>query len=157
MHVYIGVVVLFLFFFYFNMVKKTSPFLDVLYVIVTKQSQVQFINKPAEKAIGETFVNFTLPHWISFVSVARPKIMNAIKEGKEESFLYYGNRKAAKVLHKSDTTAYQVYLMTFTAKGVPKRDLGVYLTEKEYEELEKLIPQINEFWIVQSPKLRKHL
>ena len=73
MHVYIGVVVLFLFFFYFNMVKKTSPFLDVLYVIVTKQSQVQFINKPAEKAIGETFVNFTLPHWISFVLLQDPK------------------------------------------------------------------------------------
>ena len=36
--------------------------------------------------------------------------MNAIKEGKEESFLYHGNRKVAKVLHKSDTTAYQVHL-----------------------------------------------
>ena len=105
------------------------------------QSQVQFFNKPVEKAIGEIFVNFTLPHWISFVSVARPKIRNAIKEGKEESFLYHGNRKVAKVLHRSDTTAYQVHLMTFTAKGVPKRDLCVFLTEKEYEELEKLIPQ----------------
>ena len=128
-HVYIGVVVLFLaallFFFYFNMVKKTYPLSDVLHVTVTKQSQVQFINKTVEKAIGETFVNFTLPHWISFVSVARPKIRNAIKERKEKSFLYHGNRKVAKVLHKSDTTAYQVHLMTFTAKGVPKRDLCV--------------------------------
>ena len=115
------------------MVKKTFPLLEVLHVTVTKQSQVQFINKPVEKAIGETFVNFTLPHWISFVSVARPKIRNAIKEGKEELFLYHGNRKVAKVLHKSGTTAYQVHLMTFTAKGVPKRDLCVYLTEKEYE------------------------
>ena len=33
----------------------------------------------------------------------------------------------------------------FTAKGAPKRDLCVYLTENEYEELEKLIPQINKF------------
>ena len=127
------------------MVKKMFSLSDVLHVAVTKQSQVQFIKKPVEKAIGETFVNFTLPHWINFVSVARPKIRNAIKEGKEESFLYHGNRKVAKVLHRSDTTAYQVHLMTFTAKDVTKRDLCVYLTEKEYEELEKLIPQINEF------------
>ena len=130
---------------------------DVLHVTVTKQSQVQFINKPVEKAIGETFVNFTLPHWISFVSVARPKIRNAIKEGKEESFLYNGNRKVDKVLHRSDTTAYQVHLITFTAKGAPKRDLCAYLTEKEYEELEKLIPQLMSFWIIHFPKLRKHL
>ena len=74
------------------MAKKTFSLLDVLRMTVTKQSQVQFINKPVEKAIGETFVNSTLPHWISFVSVARPKIRNAIKEGKEESFLYHGNR-----------------------------------------------------------------
>ena len=122
---------------------------------VTKQSQVQFINKPVEKAIGETFVNYTLPHWISFVSVAIPKIRNAIKERKEESFLYHGNRKVAKVLHKSDTAAYQVHLMTFTAKGVPKRDLCVYLTEKEYKELEKLIPQINEFLDSTAPQTKK--
>ena len=128
------------------MVKKFFSLSNVLHVTVTKQSQAQFINKPVEKAIGETSVNFTLPpHWISFVSVARPKIRNAIKEGKEESFLYHGNRNMAKVLHRSDTTAYQVHLMTFTAKGAPKRDLCVYLTEKEYEEFEKSIPRINEF------------
>ena len=137
------------------MVKKTFPLFDVLHVTVTKQSQVQFINKPAEKAICETFVNFTLLHWISFVSVAKPKIRNAIKEGKEESVLYHGNRKVAKVLHKSDTTAYQVHLMTFTAKGVPKRDLCVYLTEKEYDELEKLIPQINEYLDSTVPQTKK--
>ena len=33
--------------------------------------------------------------------------------------------------------------MTFNAKGVPKRDLCVYLTENEHE-LEKIIPQIDE-------------
>ena len=129
-HVYTGVVVLFLALVAAPVPKKkygekTFSLSDVLHVTVTKQSQVQFINKPVEKAIGEAFVNFTLPHWISFVSVARPKIRNAIKEGKEESFLYHGNRKVAKVLHRSDTTAYQVHLMTFTAKGAPKRDLCV--------------------------------
>ena len=57
---------------------------------------------------------------------------------------YHGNSKVAKILQRSDTNTYQVHLMTFTAKGVPKRDLCVYLTENEYEELEKIIPQINE-------------
>ena len=45
--------------------------------------------------------------------------------------------------------------MTFTAKGVPKRDLCVYLTEKEYEELEKLIPQINEILDSTVPQTKK--
>ena len=57
---------------------KTFLLFDVLHVTVTKQSQVQFINKPAEKAISETCVNFTLPHWISYVIVGRPRIGNAI-------------------------------------------------------------------------------
>ena len=34
--------------------------------------------------------------------------------------------------------------MTFTARCAPKRDLCVYLTENEYKEFEKIIPQINE-------------
>ena len=95
---------------------------------VTKQSQVQFINKPAEKAISETTVNFTLPQWMCYVIVGRLRIRNAIREGIEDSFLYHGNRKVAKVLHRSDTNTYQVHLMTFTAKGAPQRDLCVYLT-----------------------------
>ena len=125
------------------MVKKnmeTFLLLDVLHVTVTKQSQVQFINKPAEKAISETSVNFTLSHWISYVIVGKPRIRNSIKEGIEDSFLYHGNSKVAKVLHRNDSNTYQVHLMTFTAKGAPKRDLCVYFTENEYEELKKLIP-----------------
>ena len=119
---------------------KTVPLSDVLHVTVAKQSQVQIINKLAEKAISETSVNFTLPHWISYVIVGRPRIRNAIREGIEDSFLYHGNNKVAKVLLRSDTNTYQVHLMTFTAKGAPKRDLCVHLTENEYEESEKLIP-----------------
>ena len=76
---------------------KTFPLSDVLHVTVTKQSQVQFINKPAKKAISKTSINFTLPHWISYVIVGRPRIRNAIKKGIEDSFLYHGNSKVAKV------------------------------------------------------------
>ena len=39
---------------------KTFPLSEVLHVTVTKQSQVRFINKPAEKAISENSVNFKL-------------------------------------------------------------------------------------------------
>ena len=77
-HVYTGVVVLFIALAAAPvpkkyMVKKTFSLSDVLHVTVTKQSQVQFINKPVEKAIGETFVNFTLPHWISLYLLQDPK------------------------------------------------------------------------------------
>ena len=67
---------------------KTFPLSEVRYVTVTKQSQVQFTNKPAEKAISETSVNFTISHWISYVTVGRPRIRNAIREGIQDSFLY---------------------------------------------------------------------
>ena len=116
---------------------KTFPLSEVLHVKVTKQSQIQFTNKLAEKAISETSVNFTIQHWISYVTVGRPKIKNAIREGIQDSFLYH-------VLQRSESNMCQVHLMTFTAKGAPKKDLCVYLTENEYEELEKIIPQINE-------------
>ena len=92
-----------------SIVKKnmeTFPLSDVLHVTITKQSQVQFINKKAEKAISETSVNFTLPHRISYVIVGRPRIRNVIKEGIEDSFFYHGNSKVAKVLHRSDTNTY---------------------------------------------------
>ena len=94
--------------------------------------------------MDETSVNFTIPYWISYVTVGRPRIRNAIREGIQDSFLYHGNNKVAKVLQRSERNTYQVHLMTFTAKGASKSDLCVYLTENEYEELEKIIPQINE-------------
>ena len=96
-----------------------------------------------------------MQHWISFITVARPRIRSAIREGIQDTFLYHGNSKVATVLQRSDTNTYQVHLMTFTAKGSPKRDLCVYLTHKEYEELEKIIPQINECLENASPQTKK--
>ena len=74
---------------------KTFPLSEVLHVVVTKD-QVQFTNKPAEKAISETSVNFTIPHWISYVTLGRPRIRKAIRKGMQDSFLYHGNSKMAK-------------------------------------------------------------
>ena len=123
---------------------KTFPLSEVLHVSVTKQSRVQFTNKPGEKSISETSVNFTIPHWISYVTVGRPIIRNAIREGIQDSLLYHGNSKVAKVLQSNESNTYQIHLMSFNAKDAHKRDLCFYLTENEYEELEKIIPQINE-------------
>ena len=46
------------------------------------------------------------------------------------------------VVHR-DNGSYQVHLMTYSAKESPRRDLCVYLTQEEYEALEKHIPDIN--------------
>ena len=46
------------------------------------------------------------------------------------------------VVHR-DNGSYQVHLMTYSAKGSPRRDLCVYLTQEEYEALENHIPDIN--------------
>ena len=57
---------------------------------------------------------------------------------KDVKFLYHGNSKVAIV-----NGSYQVHLMTYIAKGSPRRDLCVYLTQEEYEALENHIPDIN--------------
>ena len=46
------------------------------------------------------------------------------------------------VVHR-DNGSYQVHFMTYSAKGSPRRDLCVYLTQEEYEALENHIPDIN--------------
>ena len=46
------------------------------------------------------------------------------------------------VVHR-DNGSYQVHLMTYSAKGSPRRDLCVYFTQEEYEALENHIPDIN--------------
>ena len=46
------------------------------------------------------------------------------------------------VVHRNNGS-YEVHLMTYSAKGSPRRDLCVYLTQEEYEALENHIPDIN--------------
>ena len=54
------------------------------------------------------------------------------------------------VVHR-DNGSYQVHLMTYSAKGSPRRDLCVYLTQEEYEALENHIPDINHAIELTSP------
>ena len=61
---------------------------------------------------------------------------------KDVKFLYHGDSKVAVVVHR-DNGSYQVLLMTYSAKGSPRGDLCVYLTQEEYEALENHIPDIN--------------
>ena len=114
-------------------IKKLS---EVASVTVTKQGDVKFM------VLLETEVVFTRRNWISFVTVGRPKILQAICDKKDVKFLYHGNSKVAIVVHR-DNGSYQVHLMTYSAKGSPRRDLCVHLTQEEYEALENYIPDIN--------------
>ena len=120
-------------------IKKLS---EVASVTVTKQGDVKFMVIPKEEFLLETEVVFTRRNWISFVTVGRPKILQAIRDKKDVKFLYHGNSKVAIVVHR-DNGSYQVHLMTYSAKGSPRRDLCVYLTQEEYEALENHIPDIN--------------
>ena len=65
---------------------------------------------------------------------------------KDAKFLYHGNSKVAIVVHR-----YQVHLMTYSAKGSPRRDLCVYLTQEEYESIERHIPDINHTIEITTP------
>ena len=120
-------------------IKKLS---EVASVTVTKQSDVKFMVIPKEEVLLETEVVFTRRNWIGFVTVGRPKILQAIRDQKDVKFLYHGNSKVAIVVHR-DNGSYQVHFMTYSAKGSPRRDLCVYLTQEEYEALENHIPDIN--------------
>ena len=97
---------------------------------------------PKDEVLLETEVVFTRRNWISFVTVGRPKILDAISDKKDVKFLYHANSKVAIVVHR-DNGSYQVHLMTYSAKGSPRGDLCVYLTQEEYEALENHIPDIN--------------
>ena len=120
-------------------IKKLS---EVASATVTKQGDVKFMLIPKEEVLLETEVVFTRRNWISFVTVGRPKILQAIHDKKDVKFLYHGNSKVAIVVHR-DNGSCQVHLMTYSAKGSPRRDLCVYLTQEEYEALENHIPDIN--------------
>ena len=84
------------------------------------------------------------------VTVGRPKVLQAIHDEKDVKFLYHGNNKVAIVVHRGNGS-YQVHLMTCSAKGSPRRDLCVYLTQEEYEALENHIPDINHAIELTSP------
>ena len=120
-------------------IKKLS---EVASVTVTKQGDVKFMVIPKEEVLLETEVVFTRRNWISFVTVGRPKILQAIHDKKNVKFLYHENSKVAIVVHR-DNGSYQVHLMTYSANGSLRRDLCVYLTQEEYEALENHIPDIN--------------
>ena len=120
-------------------IKKVS---EVASVTVTKQGDVKFMVIPKEEILLETEVLFTRRHWISWATVGRPKILQTIHDKKDVKFLYHGNSKVTIVIHR-DKGSYQVHLMAYSAKGSPRRDLCVYLTQEEYEALEKHIPDIN--------------
>ena len=102
---------------------------EVASVTVTKQGDVMFMVIPKEEVLLETEVVITRRNWISFVTVGRPKILQAICDKKDVKFLYHGNSKVAIVVHR-DNGSYQVHLMTYSAKGSPRRYLCVYLTAR---------------------------
>ena len=60
-------------------IKKPS---EVASVTVTKQGDVKFMVIPKEEVLLETEVVFTRRNWISFVTVGRPKIPQAICDKK---------------------------------------------------------------------------
>ena len=60
-------------------IKKLSK---VASVTVTKQGDVKFMVIPKEEVLLETKVVFTRRHWISWVTVGRPKNLQAIHDKK---------------------------------------------------------------------------
>ena len=61
-------------------IKKLSK---VASVTVTKQGDVKFMVIPKEEVLLETEVVFTRRHWISLVTVDRPKTLQAICDKKK--------------------------------------------------------------------------
>ena len=85
-------------------IKKLS---EVASVTVTNQGEVKFMVIPKEEVLLETEVVFTRINLISFVTVGKPKILQAIHDKKDVKFLHHGNSKVAIVVH-TDNGSYQV-------------------------------------------------
>ena len=60
-------------------IKKLS---EVASVTVTKQGHIKFMVIPKEEVLQETEVVFTRRHWIIWVTVGRPKILQAVCDKK---------------------------------------------------------------------------
>ena len=68
--------------------KEMDMLSAVASVTVTKQGDVKFRVIPKEEVLLETEVVFTIRNWISFITVARPKILRAISEKKKMQNFY---------------------------------------------------------------------
>ena len=113
---------------------QTKKLSEVTHVRDIHNGDVQFVIK----CLGDTIVDFTRNSWFSFVTVARPRIQEAMKKGVEDNSKYHANTKVAKVLTR-ENGKYNVHLLTYTLKAIVRTDLCVYLKEEEYAELEKCI------------------
>ena len=113
---------------------------DVLFVTLSVTGDVQFQIKPRQKSLSNTFVNFTQNNWASYLTVARPKILKALATGATLEEKYHANSKVVQVVYYNG--APQVHLMTFSAKGSARRELCVYLTRAEFNNLEKVLPEL---------------
>ena len=89
----------------------TKKLSEVTHVRVTPNGDVQFVIKPIEKFLGDTVVNFTRNNWFSYVTVARPRIQEAMKRGIGDTFRSHANAKVARVLGREDGK-YSVHLLT---------------------------------------------
>ena len=63
--------------------------IKMLSEVVTKQGDVKFMVIPKKEVLLKTEVVFTRRNWISFVTVGRPKILQAIHDKKDVKFLYH--------------------------------------------------------------------
>ena len=88
---------------------KAKKLSEVTHVRVTHNGNVQFVIKPVEKCLGDTIVNFTRNNWFSIVTVAQPRIQEAMKKGVKDTFKYHANTKPSKVLTRKNGK-YSVHL-----------------------------------------------
>lgn len=112
----------------------------VTFLAINHHGDLQFEIQPEETALQKTVIPMSKANWISFATIARAKILKAITDKEDISFLYHANSKVVKVIWREN--GYQVHLMTFSAKGAARRDLCVYLTQEEYEVLEEKVVEV---------------
>ena len=123
---------------------------DVTSISLLLTGEILFEVTPRENFLQKTQVGMSRNNWAGYVTVARPKILKAIESKEDAHFLYHGNSKVAKVLWRDDNT-YQIHLMHYTLKGSINRSLCVYLTQSEWENLEKLTNEITRMQEESSP------
>ena len=93
----------------------TKKLSDVTHVRVTQTGDVQFVIKPLENVLGGTVFHFTRNNWYSYVTVARPKIEEALRGGFNMSLKYHANTKVVKVL-KRENGKYNIHVAHLQSK-----------------------------------------
>lgn len=130
---------------------------DVVKVVVTNHAEVQFHVRPEESALKPMKVGITRPAWNEFMSVGKPEMRKSLETRECRKICYYDPMNMVVKSALLSNGAMMVNFLSFTSKGKTISERCVYLSESEYEELDKVSFEITTTLMELVPHAKKSI